>query len=123
MDYKVGDIILGKVTGVKPYALFMTFDGGINGLLHISELSNSYIRDIDKYGRVGDEMKVKILTIEDKNSFLRVSFKQVPEEEKFTTHDNNKKEVIEISEDEFTPLREKLPEWIDETLAKAKEEN
>ena len=37
MEHKVGDILLGKVTGVKPFALFMKFEDGAQGLLHISD--------------------------------------------------------------------------------------
>ena len=54
MEYQVGQIVLGKVYNVKPYALFMTFEDGVTGLLHISEISDSFVRDIEKYGSIGD---------------------------------------------------------------------
>ena len=113
MKYQVGQLIVGKVYNVKPYALFMSFDDGVTGLLHISEISDSFIRDIEKYGSVGDEIKVKILSIDKDNGFLRVSYKQVPPEEMYSSHTNQRK-VPATSEDEFLPLKEKLDSWIKE---------
>ena len=113
MKYQVGQLIVGKVYNVKPYALFMSFDDGVTGLLHISEISDSFIRDIEKYGSVGDEIKVKILSIDKDNGFLRVSYKQVPPEEMYSSHTNQRK-VPTTSEDEFLPPKEKLDSWIKE---------
>ena len=113
MKYQVGQLIVGTVYNVKPYALFMSFEDGVTGLLHISEISDSFIRDIEKYGSVGDEIKVKILSIDKDNGFLRVSYKQVPPEEMYSSHTNQRK-VPTTSEDEFLPLKEKLDSWIKE---------
>ena len=122
MKYEVGELVIGKVESVKPYALFLVFDDGAKGLLHISEISDSYIRDIAKFGAVGDEMKVKILSIDEHNGFMRLSFKQVPEEEQFTTHSNEVRRIPQISNGAFRALEEHLDGWISETLAKAKGE-
>ncbi len=121
MDFKIGDVIIGKVNQIRPYALFLTFDENTNGLLHISELSDGYIRDIEKYGSVGDEIKVKVLSIDPSNGFLRVSYKAIPENERYSTHTNSKKVAPQFDEADFTDLEKKLPEWINETLQKAKE--
>ena len=123
MEYKVGDLIIGKVTSVKPYALFLEFPNNLKGLLHISELSDSYIRDIEKFGVPGDEMKVIILSIDNDNSFLRVSLKKVPLEDRYTVHNDNLKEGLSFGEEDFKPLKDRLPEWINNTLKKARGEN
>ena len=122
MKYEVGQLIIGKVESVKPYALFLVFDEDAKGLLHISEISDSYIRDIEKFGNIGDEMKVKILSIDEHNGFMRVSLKQVPEDERFTTHSNDRRHIPEVNKDAFEDLENHLPKWIEETLAKAKGE-
>lgn len=122
MEIKVGDLIIGKVNQIRPYALFLTFENGQNGLLHISELSDNYIRDIEKYGSVGDEIKVKVLSIDPSNGFLRVSYKAIPEEERYNTHDDSKHSFAQFDEADFEDLEAKIPEWIEATLAKAKEE-
>ena len=120
MKYQVGQLIVGKVYNVKPYALFMTFEDGVTGLLHISEISDSFIRDIEKYGSVGDEIKVKILSIDKDNGFLRVSYKQVPPEEMYSSHTNQRR-MPTTSEDEFLPLKEKLDSWIKEAYENIEE--
>lgn len=122
MEIKVNDLVVGKVNKVRPYALFLTFENGQNGLLHISELSDNYIRDIEKYGSVGDEIKVKVLSVDPNNGFLRLSYKAVPDSEKYNSHDENKSPSLYFDEADFKDLEEKLPEWIEETLKKAKED-
>ena len=121
MNYQVGELVIGKVYNVKPYALFMTFDDGVTGLLHISEISDSFVRDIEKYGSVGDEIKVKILAIDSENGFLRVSYKQVPPEEAYSSHTNARR-MPTVTEDEFLPLKEKLDDWINDAYSKIEKE-
>lgn len=123
MGYEIGDLVLGTVNQIRPYALFLTFEDGSKGLLHISEISDNYVRDIELFGSVGDVIKVKVIEIDPYNGFLRVSFKQVPEEERYSTHDNSQKRVPQFDEADFSSLEAKLPEWIEETLKKARNKN
>ena len=119
MKHEIGELLIGKVESVKPYALFLVFPDGEKGLLHISEISDSYIRDIEKFGTEGDELKVKILSIDSHNGFMRVSLKQVPVEEQYSTHTNEKRHIPNIGKESFKDLEEHLPEWIEEALKKA----
>ena len=121
MNYQVGQLIVGKVYNVKPYALFMSFEGGATGLLHISEISDSFVRDIEKYGSIGDEIKVKVLSIDKENGFLRVSYKQVPPEETYSSH-TNQRLLPTVTEEEFLPLKEKLEGWIKDPYNKIEKE-
>ena len=120
MGFEIGDLVLGTVNQVRPYALFLTFDDGSRGLLHISEISDGYIRDIEQYGVIGDVIKVKVIEIDKFNGFLRVSYKQVPNEEKYSTHSSAVRQAPEFDKADFSSLEEKLPEWIEETLKKAR---
>ena len=122
MQYEVGQLIIGTVTNVKPYAVFMQFEDGIEGLLHISEISDSYIRDIEKYASKGDQIKVQVVSIDGSNGFLRVSLKKVPHEDAYSTHVNNGRVSLKSDEADFKPLADHLDEWIKTTLKKAKEE-
>lgn len=123
MKYEVGQLVVGKVTKVKPFALFLEFEDGASGLLHISEISNSFIKDIERYGTIGDELKVMIMSIDETNGFLRVSFKRVPEEETYSTHDNNVRNALTTQGNDFEVLKKKLPKWINDTLKEAEEED
>lgn len=120
MGYEVGELVLGTVNQIRPYALFLDFEDGSRGLLHISEISDDYVRDIELFGSIGDVIKVKIIEIDPYNGFLRVSYKQVPVEERYSTHDNSKKKVPQFDEADFSSLEKMLPIWIEETLKKAR---
>ena len=120
MKYEVGQLIVGTVTSVKPYALFLTFEDSVQGLLHISEISDAYIRDIEKYGSLGDKLRVLVLSIDKTNGFLRVSLKKVPTEEAYSTHSNGRT-APNFNDGDFEPLKEKLPEWIDNALNEIKD--
>ena len=122
MPYQVGQLVIGKVIKVKPFAIFMSFDDGAEGLLHISEISDSYVRDIEKYGSKGDEIKVKIVSIDETNGYLRVSLKRVPQEEAYSTHNNSVRRAPECNEGDFNPLKERLDGWIKDMLVEAEKE-
>lgn len=119
MNYNVGDIVIGKIKDVKPYAAFLSFDGGYSGLLHISEISDGFVKDIELYTSCDDEIKVKILQIDQRTKFMRVSLKQVPEQERYSTHQNTKRRIPKIDKEEFVILKEHLDEWIDKTYEEA----
>ena len=120
--YQINDLIIGKVIKIRPYAIFLQFEDGSQGLLHISELSDAFVKDIEKFGSVGDSLKVLVLAVDENNGFLRVSLKKVPKEEMFSSHVNSKTQSIAVEESSFQPLKDKLPEWIEETVKKAKGE-
>lgn len=123
MEYQVGDLIVGTVTKVKPFALFFQFENGAVGMCHISEISDSYIRDIEKYGVVGDQIKVKVIAIDPMNNFLRVSLKQVNSDERYSTHKNETiHNIPEVSSNDFTALKDRLNYWINKTKKVAEKE-
>ena len=60
---QVGDIIEGKVTGIKPFGAFVSLPEGKNGLVHISEVSYEYVQDIATVLKEGQAVSVKVLSI------------------------------------------------------------
>ncbi len=76
-ELKVGDEVKGVVTGVIDFGAFVNVDG-IEGLVHISEISWERVEDPRKYVKVGDEVKAKIIAI-DKDR-LSLSIKQMSED-------------------------------------------
>jgi len=75
MSPEIGAILVGKVTGITPFGAFVSMDGGISGLVHISEISNNYVADINQILTIGQEVKVKILSADAKGK-LSLSIKQ-----------------------------------------------
>lgn len=63
MAFQVGDIVEGKVTGIKPFGAFVSLPEGKNGLVHISEVSYEYVQDLSAVLSDGQTVKVKILSI------------------------------------------------------------
>ena len=63
MTIEVGNILPGKVTGITNFGAFVDLGNRKTGLVHISEVSNSYIKDIKDVLTVGDEVQVKVMEI------------------------------------------------------------
>ena len=77
MQFEIGDIKEGRVTGITKFGVFVEIEKGVTGLVHISEISKSFVIDISKIIKRGDIIKVKILSYE--NDKLSLSIKQVGE--------------------------------------------
>lgn len=63
MGLEVGSIVEGKVTGVTKFGCFVALPEGKSGLVHISEVANTYVSEVSEHVQVGQEVKVKILTM------------------------------------------------------------
>lgn len=81
MSVEVGSKVIGKVTGIKPFGAFVQLPGGKTGLVHISEVADKYVEDINEYLKVGDEIEVKVLTIGDDNK-ISLSIKKAVDKPK-----------------------------------------
>lgn len=65
MQLEQGAIIEGKVTGILKFGAFVDLGNGKSGMVHISEVSHSYVNDINEVLKVGQTVKVKVITIAD----------------------------------------------------------
>ena len=63
MSFEVGAILEGKVTGITKFGAFVGLEGGKSGLVHISEVANAYVSDINEFLAVGQQVKVKVVGI------------------------------------------------------------
>ncbi len=75
MSIEVGSIITGTVTGITNFGAFVQLPGGVTGLVHISEVADSYVKDIKDFLKEGQEVKVKVLTVE-KDGKIGLSIRQ-----------------------------------------------
>ncbi len=101
---KKGDIVKGKITSIKTFGAFVKVNEKIDGLIHISEISNGFVRNIKDYLTVGDEVELEILDISRYNK-LSLSYKSLNKNRK------KKREKIHLIYG-FKPLAEKLNDWI-----------
>ena len=85
MQVSIGDIVQGKVTGLTNFGAFVRLSTGEVGMVHISEVASSYVKDIKEHLSEGQEVKVKVLSVNDVGK-ISLSIKQAeppkPEEQK-----------------------------------------
>lgn len=63
MQFEVGQVLEGKVTGITKFGAFVELEGGKTGMVHISEVAATFVKEIRDYVKEGDSVKVKILNI------------------------------------------------------------
>ena len=76
MDFEVGAILTGKVTGITKFGAFVTIASGKSGLVHISEIANTYVSDVSSYLSEGQEVTVKVIGV-DQSGRMNLSIKAV----------------------------------------------
>lgn len=116
MKYQVGDILEGNVTGIAEYGAFINIDEQYNGLIHISEISNSFVKNIEDYISVGESILCEVLDVDEiaqhlKLSIKNINYKLIPKYGK-----------IKDTKTGFKPLQMKLPVWMREKLKEIEEE-
>jgi len=63
MSLEVGAVVSGRVTGITKFGAFVALEGGKSGLVHISEVANAYVSDINEHLQMGQTVSVRILNI------------------------------------------------------------
>ncbi len=81
MAIKVGNIVEGKISGIMNFGAFVSLPENKVGLIHISEVSSSYITDINEHLKIGDVVKVKVIKIDDDGK-ISLSIKKTAEQKK-----------------------------------------
>lgn len=84
MAVEVGSKVAGKVTGITNFGAFVDLGEGKTGLVHISEVSDSYIKDIHDVLTVGDEVTVKVMS--DQNGKIGLSIRKAVDQPKVQEH-------------------------------------
>jgi small subunit ribosomal protein S1 len=81
-EYKfpVGKIVKGKVVSLKDYGAFVELDDGVEGLIHVSEMSwTERVKNPSKFVKVGDEVECKVLEVDTRNKRISLGMKQLQE--------------------------------------------
>ena len=109
----VGDIVDVTITGIQPYGAFALLPDGRSGLIHISEISDGFVRDVNQFVFYGEQVKVKVIDIDSVHHQARLSLKAVAKNRRF----RKRKSIVETPKG-FNPLREMMPRWISRGIAK-----
>ena len=104
--YKKGDVVKGTVTGFEKYGIFLAFEDEYTGLIHISELSDQFVKNVEDYAALNDQVPCVILEVDESSKKLKCSIKN-------TEYANRKDALIDHG---FAPLKKQLPIWMDEKI-------
>ena len=91
--YKVGQLVTGKVTKIAVFGAFVRIDDGLNGLIHISELSDKMVNNPEDVVKVNDAVEVMIISISPNERHLGLSLKRVNGKEISTINDLDKEMI------------------------------
>ncbi len=109
--YKTGEIVTGCVTGIEKYGIFVSLDDYYNGLIHISEISDNFVRNIHDYVKIGETINAKVLEENEKEHHVKLSIKGIEYRESKIP----KVKIIETPSG-FTNLQNKLNYWINSKI-------
>ena len=107
-NIKIGKIVEGQITGVTKYGVFVSLEDNYTGMIHISEVSNKYIEALNNIFKIGDLIRVKVLSIDENKLQVKLSIKKIGKQ--------TKRKGIEEKGKGFEPLKQNLSEWIKEKM-------
>lgn len=121
---KIGDIIDVTITGIQPYGAFASINTELTGLIHISEISDGFVKDIETFVTKGETIKVKVIDIDYSNGQAKLSLKALDSKSKRKgkrlLYKNNRRPIKETPSG-FKPLEIMLPQWIALEIKKMEE--
>ncbi len=121
---ETGSVLAGKVTGIQPYGAFIALDENTQGLVHISEITHGYVKDINDHLKVGDEVQVKVLSVDENAGKIGLSIRateEAPVQQAVAKPKKPRKRqaaaIIPETDGQqgFNTLKDKLQEWIDQS--------
>ena len=110
-NIKINDIIEVTVTGIQKYGAFVLINDKYDGLIHISEISSGYVRNINDYIKIKDKIFAQVVDIDTENNKFKLSIKNIDyrNDGKIINNDEN-------FSNGFEPLKEHLDLWINEKI-------
>lgn len=115
-EYKAGSIVKGQVTGIEKYGAFVNIDGEYTGLIHISEVSNDFVKDIHDFLEIGEIIYCQILEVSEEEEKLKLSIKNI-------NYKSNTKSKVKESRLGFLPLKNHLNKWIADKISEIEKNN
>lgn len=110
-EFKEKDIITAKVTGIQEYGAFVNIDDEYDGLIHISEISYGFVKNINDYVKIGDKIYAEVINIDSDTNQLRLSIKDIDYK-----NDGSRLKRIAETKSGFEPLKDNLEDWINNKI-------
>jgi len=106
------DIIKVTVTGVQKYGAFVsTIDDEYDGLIHISEISYGFVKNVNDYLKVGDNIYAEVVDIDEKDNHLKLSIRDIDYKK-----DGSRLKRMAETKSGFSPLKDNLDIWINRKI-------
>lgn len=109
-EYAIGNIVKGQVTGIEKYGIFVSFKDNYTGLIHISEVSNDFVKDVNDFIKLNEPIYCEILNVDHNNRKLKLSIKNI----NYKEVDDSKVQESRLG---FLPLKNNLDKWIAEKIS------
>jgi len=117
-NIKEKEVIRVKITGIQKYGAFVSLENNdYNGLIHISEISYGYVKNIHDFMNVGDSIYAEVLNVDDDNKQIKLSIKDIDYKK-----DGIKLKRMAETKSGFAPLRDNLDGWINEKIKEITDE-
>lgn len=111
-EIKINDIIEVTVTGIQKYGAFVLINDKYDGLIHISEISSGYVKNINDYIKIKDKIYAQVVDIDEENGKFKLSIKNIDY--------RNDGKILNMDDGNctngFEPLKEHLDLWIKEKI-------
>ncbi|MBE6671489.1 MAG: S1 RNA-binding domain-containing protein [Ruminococcaceae bacterium] len=104
MSNEIGSILDGRVTSITKFGAFVALPDSKSGMIHISEISNSYVKDINEFIKVGQEVRVKVCSVDEKGR-IALSLKQVEDKKEERTFDKKTVEERKTQQVDIAPKK------------------
>lgn len=121
MNVKVGQIVEGRITGIQPYGAFVALDDGMTGLIHISEISDGYVKDVGRFVQMNESVTVKVIDVDENMNQARLSLKAVHPTGFRKARGRRKDWRLPEMKLGFSSIENKMDEWIDQALKERKQ--
>lgn len=114
MAVEVGQIVEGTIEEIKPYGAFVKLESGEKGLIHVSEIANTYVQNVADHLQLNAKVKVKVIAKKDHNK-IDLSIKQVEENATVTKHEPMHRDSDSEPRERVRSFEEKLSAFLKES--------
>lgn len=116
MEYNIGMILEGTVTGLQPYGAFVSLGEEEQGLIHVSEVQAGYTKNIHSLLTIGQTVRVQIIDIDEYSKKISLSLRTLQQPTPQPNYRRKKYFTNKNRKIGFSALEKELPNWIHETM-------
>ena len=114
---ETGSVVEGKVVRIKPFGAIVQLEGGAQGLVHISQIANGFVQDINDHVAVGDTVKVKVMSVDEENKKIALSIREAlpkapRQQNNFKSREHKNNYEPRNRQNSVNDFEEKMKEWL-----------